>query len=255
MANAPTVRGYDIIGELGRGGMGVVYKARQIGLERLVALKMILAGAHARQKDLDRFRAGAQAVARFQHPNIVQIYEVGETEGLPYFSLEFVDGETLAGRIAREPQPPKFAAETMEAISRAMQYAHERGVVHRDLKPADVLITTNGTRKVMDFGLAKRLEQDSGTTQAGTVLGTPSYMAPEQAMGDTDKVGPLADVYSLGAMLYDMLTGRPPFSGSSVLDTLEMVRTREPVPRSRPLRRTLRAAFGKGANADDSKGR
>ena len=227
---APAVRGYEILGELGRGGMGVVYQARQVGLDRLVALKMILAGAHARKKDLDRFRAEAQAVARFQHPNIVQIYEVGEADGLPYFSLEFVDGGTLAGKIHREPQPPRFAAETIEALARAMQYAHDRGVVHRDLKPANVLLSADGTPKVTDFGLAKRLEQDSGQTQAGTVLGTPSYMAPEQAMGQVDQVGPPADVYALGAMLYDLLTGRPPFTGSSTLDTLEMVRTREPVP-------------------------
>jgi serine/threonine-protein kinase len=230
VAGRPTVRGYEILGELGRGGMGVVYKARQVGLDRLVALKMILAGAHARAKDLDRFRAEAQAVARFQHPNIVQIYEVGDADGLPYFSLEFVDGGTLAAKVRREPQAPKYAAETTEALARAMQYAHDHGVVHRDLKPANVLLATNGTPKITDFGLAKRLEQDSGQTQAGTVLGTPSYMAPEQAMGDTANVGPRADVYALGAMLYDLLTGRPPFAGTSVLDTLEMVRTHEPVP-------------------------
>ena len=224
------VRGYEILGELGRGGMGVVYKAKQVGLDRLVALKMILAGAHARQKDLDRFKAEAQAVARFQHPNIVQVFEVGDSDGLPFFSLEFVDGGTLADQVKREPQPPHRAAEVMEALARAMQYAHERDVVHRDLKPANVLVTRDGVPKITDFGLAKRLEADSGQTQAGTVLGTPSYMAPEQAMGDTDKVGPAADVYSLGAMFYDLLTGRPPFAGSSVLDTLEMVRTREPVP-------------------------
>jgi eukaryotic-like serine/threonine-protein kinase len=228
--DVPVVPGYEILDQLGRGGMGVVYRARQVGLDRLVALKMILAGAHARPKDLERFRGEAQAVARFQHPNIVQIFEVGESGGLPYFSLELVDGGTLAAKIAREPQPPRFAAEIVESLARAMQYAHERGVVHRDLKPANVLLAVDGTPKVTDFGLAKRLEQDSGQTQAGAVLGTPSYMAPEQALGDTAKVGPPADVYALGAILYDLLTGRPPFAGTSVLDTLEMVRTREPVP-------------------------
>jgi eukaryotic-like serine/threonine-protein kinase len=229
-AGEPAVRGYAILGELGRGGMGVVYKARQVGLDRLVALKMILAGAHARDQDLERFRAEAQAVARFQHPNIVQIYEVGEADGLPFFSLEFVDGGTLAGKIAREPQAPRFAAETVEALARAMQYAHERGILHRDLKPANVLLAHDGTPKITDFGLAKRLEQDSGQTQAGAILGTPSYMAPEQALGQTARVGPATDVYALGATLYDLLTGRPPFAGTSVLETLQMVRTREPVP-------------------------
>src|SRR5205085_2144889 len=163
-----------------------------------------------------------------QHPNIVQIFEVGSFEGLPYFSLEFVDGGPLSKRIAREPQPPRFAAAVSETLARAVQYAHDRGVVHRDLKPANVLLAADGTPKVTDFGLAKKLEEDSGQTQSGQVLGTPSYMAPEQAEGRSD-VGRLADVYALGAVLYDMLTGRPPFAGSSVLDTLEMVRTREPV--------------------------
>jgi tetratricopeptide (TPR) repeat protein len=226
----PVIPGYEIDGELGAGGMGLVYRARHLALDRVVALKMVLAGAHARPKDLERFRAEAQAVARLQHPNIVQIYEVGEAGGLPYISLEFVPGGTLAKQAAHEPQPPAAAARTVEALARAMQYAHDRGIVHRDLKPANVLLAEDGTPKVTDFGLAKRLEADSGQTQAGQIMGTPSYMAPEQAGGDTGKVGPAADVYALGAILYDLLTGRPPFTGSSVLDTLEMVRTREPVP-------------------------
>jgi eukaryotic-like serine/threonine-protein kinase len=226
----PTVPGFQILGVLGRGGMGVVYRAKQSALGRVVALKMILAGAHARERDLERFRAEAQAVARFQHPNIVQVFEVGEADGLPYFALEFVPGGTLAGKLKHEPQTPKFAAETVEALAKAMQYAHARGIVHRDLKPANVLVGEDGAPKVTDFGLAKQLEGASIETQAGTILGTPSYMAPEQASGDADKVGPPADVYALGAILYDMLTGRPPFTGTSVLETLDMVRHVEPVP-------------------------
>jgi serine/threonine-protein kinase len=224
------IPGYEVIGELGRGGMGVVYHARQIGLNRLVALKMILAGPHASSTVINRFIAEAQAVARFQHPNIVQVFEVGEHAGLPYFSLEYVDGGTLAKKVHKEPQPPRYAAAVVEQLARAMQYAHERGIVHRDLKPANILLAADGTPKVTDFGLAKQLEGDSGQTQSGQVLGTPSYMAPEQARGEVEHVGPLADVYALGAILYDLLTGRPPFAGSSLLDTLEMVRTREPVP-------------------------
>ena len=227
---APEIPGYEVLGELGRGGMGVVYHARQIGLNRLVALKMILAGSHASPSVLARFLAEAQAVARFQHPGIVQVFEVGEHDGLPFFSLEYVDGGTLARKVAKEPQPPRYAATVAERLARAIRYAHERGIIHRDLKPANILLAKDGTPKITDFGLAKEIEGESGVTQDGQVLGTPSYMAPEQARGET--VGPLADVYALGAILYDLLTGRPPFSGSSILDTLDMVRTREPVPPS-----------------------
>jgi serine/threonine-protein kinase len=227
-----SVPGYEILEEVARGGMGVVYKARQTALDRVVALKMILAGAYAAGETVARFEAEARAVARFQHPNIVQVFEVGRHDGLPYFSLEFVEGGTLAKKIAREPQPPAFAAETVEKLARAVQYAHDRGIVHRDLKPANVLLADDGTPKIADFGLAKSLEGDSGQTQSGQVLGTPSYMAPEQARGDVEAVGPAADVWALGAILYDLLTGRPPFAGSSVLDTLEMVRWRDPVPPS-----------------------
>jgi len=230
-APAEGVPGYELLGELGRGGMGVVYKARQAALGRVVALKMILAGPHATPAAVARFLAEARAVARFQHPNIVQIFETGEAAGLPYFALEYVDGATLAKRIARSPQDPAYAAAVAAQLARAVQYAHDRGVVHRDLKPANVLLTADGTAKVTDFGLAK-FDEDSGQTQSGQVLGTPSYMAPEQAEGRTD-VGPAADVWALGAILYDLLTGRPPFAGSSVVDTLTMVRTREPVPPGR----------------------
>jgi WD40 repeat protein/serine/threonine protein kinase len=258
----PTIPGYEVLGELGRGGMGVVYKARQVALKRLVALKMILSGARASEQDLTRFKAEAQAVAKLQHPNIVQVYEVGEFEGLPYFSLEFVEAGSLADRLKGTPQPPAIAASLVQQLAQAMHAAHERDIVHRDLKPANVLLTGSGegssqatTRnaaasatgqsasrsksdgsspmgmpKITDFGLAKQLDgEHSGQTVSGAIMGTPSYMAPEQASGRIKEIGPLADVYALGAILYEMLTGRPPFKGATILETLEQVRMSEPV--------------------------
>ena len=184
-ATTSAVPGYEVLGELGRGGMGVVYKARQQALDRIVALKMILAGAHAGPEELARFRSEAEAVARLQHPNIVQIYEVGEHDGRPFFSLEFVEGGSLDRKLAGTPQPPREAAALVETLARAIHAAHQRGVVHRDLKPANVLLTADGTPKITDFGLAKRLGRRPGQTQTGAVMGTPSYMAPEQAAGKT----------------------------------------------------------------------
>ena len=232
----PTIPGYDVIGVLGRGGMGVVYLARQTRLRRPVALKMILAGEHADPAELARFQSEALAVAQLQHPNIVQIHEVGEHDGLPFFSLEYLAGGSLHRKIRREPQPPNEAARLVETLARAVQYAHAHGIVHRDLKPANVLLAEDGTPKVTDFGLAKAVEDDSSRTRTGTILGTPSYMAPEQARGAVHEIGPPADVYALGAILYELLTGRPPFQGASVLDTLEQVRSREPVPPSQLLK-------------------
>jgi serine/threonine-protein kinase len=217
-----SVAGYEVLGVLGRGAMGVVYKARQRGLKRLVALKMILSGEHASAMDLARFRAEADAVAHLQHPGIIQIYEVGEDQGRPFFSLEFVDGEPLSKKIQGTPLPPREAAALLQQMAEAMAYAHEHGVIHRDLKPANVLMTSAGVPKIGDFGLAKKLgEDESGLTRTGSILGTPSYMSPEQAEGRSGEVGPLADIYSLGAILYDLLTGRPPFRGTSVMDTLQ----------------------------------
>jgi tetratricopeptide (TPR) repeat protein/tRNA A-37 threonylcarbamoyl transferase component Bud32 len=232
--NWPAVAGYQILGELGRGGMGVVYKARQRGLHRLVALKMILAGAHASELQLARFNIEAEAVARLQHPNIVQIHEVGQHDGLPYFSLEFVDGGPLDKKITGKPQPPREAAQMIETLARAMHFAHKQGIIHRDLKPANILMTADGVPKITDFGLAKRLEEaDSSQTKSGTIMGTPNYMSPEQARGEVRMVGPLADLYTLGAILYELLTGRPPFQGSNVMNTVLQVTNTEPIPPSR----------------------
>jgi WD40 repeat protein len=234
-ANLPSVPGYEILGVLGRGGMGVVYKARQIRLNRLVALKMILAGSHAGERELARFRSEAEAVARLQHPNFVQIYEVGEWRAgdvsppMPFFSLEFCEGGSLDKKLGGTPMAPPQAAELVEKLARAMHAAHQKEIVHRDLKPANVLLATDGTPKIADFGLAKKLDE-AGQTASDAILGTPSYMAPEQAGGKSKEVGPLADVYALGAILYECLTGRPPFRAAAPLDTLHQVLSDEPVP-------------------------
>ncbi|HMC63757.1 MAG TPA: tetratricopeptide repeat-containing serine/threonine-protein kinase [Gemmataceae bacterium] len=266
----PSIAGYEILGELGRGGMGVVYKARQKGLKRLVALKMILGGTHAGAEQVARFKTEAEAVARLQHPHIVQIYEIGEADGFPFFSLEFVDGGSLADKLDSTPQPPRVAAGMVQILAEAVHYAHAHGIVHRDLKPANVLMHTPGgqtaetlhlpthtslgglftslvaseawrrgtaeavallgTPKITDFGLAKPVEAESHLTKSGAILGTPSYMAPEQAA--SKNVGPPADVYALGALLYEMVTGRPPFRAGTPLDTILQVISDEPVPPS-----------------------
>ncbi len=226
------VPGYEILDELGRGGMGIVYRARQEGLNRLVALKMIRAGEHASADLIERFRAEAEAVAKFQHPHIVQIHEVGELRGLPYFSLEYVDGEPLSQECRGVPVMPERAAELLETVARAMHYAHGHGILHRDLKPANILMTRDGVPKISDFGLVKQLETDGGQTSTGAVLGTPSFMPPEQARGEP-QLTTLADVYSLGAVLYNLLTGRPPFLSATMVDTVIQVLNEDPVPPSR----------------------
>ncbi len=225
----PRIAGYEILDVLGTGGMGIVYKARQERLDRFVALKMIRAGAGARPEDLVRFETEAKAVAAFEHVNIVKIFEISEQDGLPFLSLEYLPGGSLAHKIAGKPQPPDEAARIVEVLANAMHVAHQHKVIHRDLKPANVLLAADGTLKITDFGLVKRLENDSGQTRSGSILGTPSYMSPEQARGDGHAVGPAADQYSLGAILYELLTGRPPFQGTSVIETLEMVQKNEPV--------------------------
>jgi len=227
------VGGYEILEELGRGGMGVVYKARHLKLQRLVALKMLLGGSFVTSEERTRFRMEAEAVARLRHPNIVQIYEIGEHEidaGLPrpYFTLEFAAGGNLASRMAGRLQPPRQAAAWLEVLARAAHYAHQQGIVHRDLKPSNVLLTETGELMLCDFGVAKLMSGSDVKTKSGTLLGTAEYMAPEQAT-EGEKVGPAADTYALGAILYTMLTGRPPFQGSNTLHILEQMRSQEPV--------------------------
>ena len=260
----PLVPGYEIVHEVGRGGMGVVYKARHLNLNRTVALKMILSGAHAGPTERERFRREAEAVAALQHAHIVQIFDIGEANGHPYLALEFVDGGSLAQSLTGDPWAVARAAELVEVLARTMQFAHDAGIVHRDLKPGNILLSAErGTRnaesrteeakssasssalraphsgllpKVTDFGLAKRLDETlggDGGTRTGAVMGTPSYIAPEQASGKTRDVGPPVDVYALGAILYELLTGRPPFRGETALDTVLQVLHDDPVPPKR----------------------
>jgi serine/threonine-protein kinase len=236
VVECPSIPGYEIRAMLGRGGTAVVYRAMQTKPRRQVALKVMPAGAHAEPGELARFRAEAETVAGLAHPNIVQIYEVGEQDGWVYLALEYVNGGSLADRIAGTPQPAAWAAQLMEQLARAVHFVHERGVVHRDLKPANVLLSSDGTPKITDFGLAGCLRGEpgrsatGGDTQTGDILGTPSYMAPEQARGQTGAIGPPSDVYALGASLYELLTGRPPFKSETALDTLLQARAGEPVP-------------------------
>jgi serine/threonine protein kinase/formylglycine-generating enzyme required for sulfatase activity len=220
---------YELLLEIARGGMGVVFKARQVSLNRIVAVKMILAGSFAGPEGVQRFRTEAEAAAQLDHPGIVPIYEVGQHEGQHYFSMGFVDGQSLSKRVAESPLPAREAAEIVRAVANAVQYAHDKGVIHRDLKPGNILMDKAGKPRVTDFGLAKLTESSSDLTGTGQVLGTPSYMPPEQAAGQVSAVGRLADVYSLGAILYCLLTGRPPFQAATPLETILQVKTQEPV--------------------------
>jgi formylglycine-generating enzyme required for sulfatase activity/tRNA A-37 threonylcarbamoyl transferase component Bud32 len=243
----PVLPGYEVLGELGRGGMSVVYQARQTKLNRLVALKMIRAGAQAGAADRIRFQREAEAIARLQHPNIVQIHEVGEQEGKPFFCLEFCAGGSLEKKLNGTPLPAQQAAQLVETLARAIDAAHQAGIIHRDLKPANVLLTREGEApaepfasgsagaspslyvpKITDFGLARRLDESANPTVSGAIIGTPSYMAPEQAAGKSKQLGPATDIYSLGAILYECLTGRPPFKAATVYDTLLQVVSDEP---------------------------
>ena len=229
----PRIRGYEVQEVLGRGGMGVVYKARHLGLKRAVALKMLLTGAYARPEELERFLREAEAVAGLRHVNIVQVYDVGDLNGRPYFTMEFVEGGSLAQKLVGTPQPAHEAAIMIATLAEAIQVAHVSGIIHRDLKPANILLTSDGTPKITDFGLARRLEQAAGLTLSGAALGTPSYMAPEQAQGQRDAIGPAADVYALGAILYEMLTGRPPFRAETAAATVQQLLADDPVAPSR----------------------
>jgi serine/threonine-protein kinase len=229
----PQVPGYEVETVLGRGGMGIVFRARHLRLNRAVALKMTLAGAYAEAHERGRFQREAEAVAALRHPNIVQVYDIGEADGRPYFTMEYVDGGSLAQKLSGTPHPARPAAALVATLAGAMQVAHQSGVVHRDLKPANVLLAADGTAKITDFGLARRLENGTGLTQSGVPMGTPSYMAPEQARGHTHAIGPAVDVYALGAILYELLTGRPPFRGETPTETVLQVIYQEPVPPSR----------------------
>jgi eukaryotic-like serine/threonine-protein kinase len=221
---------YEIESELARGGMGVVFRARQASLNRPVALKMILAGQLADETDVKRFYTEAEAAANLDHPGIVPIYEVGQHEGQHYFSMGYVEGQSLAQRLAAGPLLPRQAAALLVKVAEAIEYAHSRGVIHRDLKPGNILLDRSGNPRVTDFGLAKKLHSDSGLTGSGQIMGTPSYMPPEQAGGDRGAVGPAADVYALGATLYALVTGRPPFQAATAMDTVLQVIGAEPVP-------------------------
>jgi eukaryotic-like serine/threonine-protein kinase len=229
----PQIPGYAVEAILGRGGMGVVFKARHLRLDRPVALKMMLAGAYAGPREQDRFQREAEAVARLRHPNVVQIHDVGDSDGRPYFTMEYVEGGSLAQQLAGTPQPARQAAQLAATLAGAVQAAHACGIVHRDLKPGNVLVTADGTPKIADFGVARRLEAGAELTQSGVLVGTPSYVAPEQARGQTRAVGPAADTYALGAILYELLTGRPPFRAETAAETLLQVIHQDPAPPSR----------------------
>lgn len=236
-APLPAFPGHETLGRIGRGGMGAVYRARDTELDRIVAIKTIAEGRHATPDQRERFRAEARAIARLHHPNIIGIHAIGEHEGQPYLVLEYAAGGSLAGRLAEKPMTPREAAPLLETLARAVHAAHQAGVVHRDLKPSNILLTAEGIPRVSDFGLAKLMDADGCRTITGQVLGSPSFMAPEQVEGRAREVGPPADVYSLGSILYQALTGRPPFLGESHIPP---PRTREPC-RSCPDRFPLQA--------------
>ncbi|HEX8915877.1 MAG TPA: serine/threonine-protein kinase, partial [Humisphaera sp.] len=230
----PEIPGYALDAVLGRGGMGVVYRAVDLRLRRPVALKMILSGEYASRAEQARFLREARAVAALRHPHVVQVYDADEHGGRPYYTMELVEGGTLAARLGGAPLPPADAAALLEPLADAVHAAHEAGIVHRDLKPGNVLLDARGTPKVADFGLARQTgPADEAITLTGAGLGTPSYMAPEQIAGRQAAVGPEADVYGLGAVLYEMLTGRPPFRGDSPAQTAQQVLSDEPAPPSR----------------------
>lgn len=236
-SGGPSIPGYEVLGELGRGGMGVVYKARQVKLQRLVAIKTILTGAHAGPDERQRFQIEIETIARLQHPHFVQIFEVGEIEGRPYCVLEFVEGGSLAGQLTGKPLPVRWSTEIVATLARAIEEAHRQDIIHRDLKPANVLLArreedeqTILVPKITDFGLAKRLDENRSHTQTGMIVGTPAYMAPEQAAARSQDIGPATDVYALGAILYEMLSGRPPFTAETTLETIQQVIDREPLP-------------------------
>jgi serine/threonine protein kinase len=221
---------FELLHELGHGGMGIVYKARQKDLNRIVALKMILRSQLNSAEVVRRFHAEARTAAGLHHPNITAVYEAGQIHGQPYIAMQYVCGPSLANRLRHGPLPPETAARIVAAVARAVDYLHQHGIVHRDLKPGNILLDEQGQPYVTDFGLAKLLEGGTHKTTSGAILGTPSYMAPEQAAGQSGQVGPLSDVYSIGAILYECLTGRPPFAAATQLETIVQVLENEPIP-------------------------
>ncbi|MDV6029086.1 MAG: serine/threonine protein kinase [Phycisphaera sp. RhM] len=225
-----TIGDYELIEEVGRGGMGVVFRARQISLDREVAVKMILRGRLASDVDLERFLAEAAATARLVHPGIVPVYEVGDIDGRPFFSMQYIKGETLADRTARGPLPQREAARIIADVARAVQFAHDQGFVHRDLKPSNILLTKEGQTLITDFGLAKESGANVNLTRSGMLVGTPAYMSPEQAGGRRELLGPATDIYSLGSMLYFTLTGRPPFVAETPVEMVMLVIEQDPSP-------------------------
>ena len=227
---AITVKGYDILDELGRGGMGVVFKAKQLELNRTVALKMILSGNLSTSDEINRFRTEAESAARLRHPNIVNVFDVGEHDGRCYFSMEYIDGPSLAAKLALGPVSSTEAARLLGFIARAVDHAHRNQILHRDLKPSNVLLDKDGQPHITDFGLAKKMDGAGGQTRTGEIVGTPNYMPPEQAAGRVHDLTVRSDVYSLGAILYEMLTGRPPFQAESTVETLLQVMERDPAP-------------------------
>ncbi|MBY0398023.1 MAG: serine/threonine protein kinase, partial [Thermoleophilia bacterium] len=240
-AHAPALRGYEILGEIGRGGLALVYKARRKAGGQVVAVKMLTAGAASSEADRARFKAEAESLSRLSHPNIVQIHELGENAGLPWFAMEYMDLGSLAHSLGNAPLPPRYAAELLVRLCRGVQAAHDAGILHRDIKPANVLLASPtddasplgrllGVPKLTDFGIAKRLGEDNRLTRTGSIMGTPAYMAPEQAEGNTRQATGAVDVYSLGAVLYECLTGRPPYQADTVLATLDQVRAGDPLP-------------------------
>jgi hypothetical protein len=213
--------------------MGIVFRARHLRLNRVVALKMVLAGAYAGLRERERFQREAEAVAGLQHPNVVQIHDVGDSDGRPYYTMEFVEGGSLSQKLTGTPLPAHQVAVLLATLAEAVQAAHQGGIIHRDLKPANVLLTADGTPKISDFGLARRFDGEAGLTRTGSVVGTPSYMAPEQARGEPLAVGPAVDVYALEAILYELLTGRPPFRAETAAETIQQVIAQDPVAPSR----------------------
>jgi serine/threonine-protein kinase len=232
-ADLPRIRGYKVEALLGRGGMGIVYKARHLRLNRRVALKMLLAGAYAGPPERARFQREAEAVASLRHANIVQVYDVGDHEGCPYFTMELLEGGSLAQALTGTPQPACQAEALLITLAEAVRVAHRGGIVHRDLKPANILFAADGTPKIADFGLARHFDEGPALTLSGARVGTPSYMAPEQVVGKAGAIGPGVDIYALGALLYELLTGRPPFQAETATETERQVIAAEPVPPAR----------------------